>query len=70
MPIERYRIDSPTIALFQEEGRCVAHTVPIGAIICTDGKPFIGNKLMEVMWDEKAVMMFTQDVRARGEKID
>jgi len=70
MPIERYRIDSPTIALFQEKGRHVTHTVPKGAIICTDGKPFYGNKLMEVLWDEKAVMMFAQDLRARGARID
>ena len=69
MPLEKYSIDSPTIALFQEGGRRVAHTVPIGAIICTDGKPFYGNKLMEVLWDEKTVMMFTQDLRSRGRKI-
>jgi hypothetical protein len=70
MPIEKYRIDSPTIALFQEEGRHVAHTIPTGAIISTDGKPFLGNKLMEVLWDKKAVMMFAQDIRARGERVD
>jgi hypothetical protein len=70
MTTERYLISSPTIALLLEDGRHVAHMVPEGAMISLDGKTFNGNKLMEVMWDEKAVMMFTQDLRSRGKKID
>ena len=70
MTTEKYLISSPTIALFLEDGRQVAHLVPEGAMIRTDGKPFNGNKLIEVTWAEKIVMMFTQDLRARGKKID
>lgn len=70
MTTERYLINSPTIALFFEDGRYVSHLVPEGTTISLDGKTFNGNKLMEVMWDEKAVMMFTQDLRSRGKKID
>ena len=70
MTDERYLISSPTIALCLEDGRQVAHTVPEGATITTDGKPFSGNKLIEVTWAEQIVMMFTQDLRARGKKID
>ncbi len=33
MLLGRYRITHPTIALFDEDGRHVAHTVPEGAII-------------------------------------
>ena len=70
MTAERYLISSPTIALFLEDGRHVAHLVPEGSLISTDGKPFNGNRLMEVTWADKAVMMFTQDLRTRGKKID
>ena len=69
MPMDQYRISSPTIALFLEEGCHVAHVVPEGALVSIDGKTFNGNKLTEVTWDEKVVMMFTQDLRSRGVKI-
>ena len=69
MTTETYLISSPTIALFLEDGRHVAHLVPEGSLINTDGKPFNGNKLIEVTWAEKIVMMFTQDLRSRGKKI-
>jgi hypothetical protein len=70
MPIRRYRIQSPTIALFVEEGRHVAHTVPAGAIVAIDSEAYSDNKLVDVVWEEKTVMMFAQDVRSRGEKIE
>jgi hypothetical protein len=70
MTTERYLICSPTIALFLEDGRHVAHLVPEGAMISIDGKTFNGNKLIEVSWAEKIVMMFTQDLRTRGKKVD
>ena len=70
MTTETYLISSPTIALVLEDGRHVAHLVPEGSLISTDGKPFNGNRLMEVTWADKVVMMFTQDLRTRGKKID
>jgi len=44
--------------------------VPKGSMITIDGKTFNGDKLVEVTWAEKVVMMFTQDIRSRGKKID
>ena len=69
MPIGRYRITNPTIALFHEDGRHVAHTVPAGAFITIDSTAFDGNKLVNVTWDGKTVMMFTEDLRARSERV-
>ena len=66
MPIGRYRINSPTIALFHEDGRHVAHTVPAGAFINVDSAAFDGDKLVDVTWNGKKVMMFTQDLRSRS----
>jgi hypothetical protein len=69
MTTETYVIFSPTIALFLEDGRHVAHLVPEGATISIDGKTLNENKLIEVTWAEKIVMMFTQDLRTRGKRL-
>ena len=70
MTRERYTMRKPTIALFLEDGRHIARMVPKGATVSIDGETFNGNKLTEVMWEEKSVMMFTQDLRSRGKKIE
>jgi len=70
MPLGRYRINSPTIALFEEDGRHVANTVPAGAVIDISSDSFDGDKLLEVVWEGKPVMMFTQDLRKRAESVN
>jgi hypothetical protein len=70
MAHDKYRIKSPTIALFLEDGRQVSHMVPAGSVITVESTTFNGDKLIGVLWAEKVVMMFTQDLRARGEKLD
>jgi hypothetical protein len=69
MARDQYRIKSSTIALFPEDGRQVAHMVPAGSVITVESKSFNGDKLIGVLWAEKDVMMFPQDIRARGEKV-
>ena len=66
MDFKRYRVTEPTIAMFEEDGCHVAHHVPAGSIIFVDGA-FDGDKLMNVLWADKQVMMFTQDLRIRTE---
>jgi hypothetical protein len=70
MPLGRYRITYPTIALFEEDGRHVANTVPEGSVIEIKSDSFDGDKLLEVVWDGKRVMMFTQDLRKRAESVN
>jgi hypothetical protein len=64
----RYRIIQPTIALFLEEGRQVARTIAAGSVITAEN--IEGDKLIEVQWSEKTIMMFAQDIRSRGEPMD
>jgi hypothetical protein len=40
MALDKYRIKSPTIALFLERGHHVAHLVPAGSVISVDSKTF------------------------------
>jgi hypothetical protein len=63
-------MNSPVLALFPDDGRHVADTIPKGAFVTIDSETFNGNKLIQVVWDGKTVMMFTQDLRSRGEKVE
>ena len=70
MSLCKYRITKATIALFLEENRQVARTLVEGSIIALDKKLLDDDRLVDVRWEEKTVMMFTQDIRSRGEQID
>ena len=67
MPLGRFRVNHDTLAVFHEDGRHVARTVPEGAVIRVDSAAFDGDKLVDVTWNGKKVMMFTQDLRSRAE---
>ena len=65
---DKYRILNPTIALFLEDGRHVAHLVP-ALHRCGPTEELNGDRLIDVFGAEKLVMMFTQDIRTRGVKV-
>jgi hypothetical protein len=48
MPLGRYQITDPTIALFEEDGRHVARMIPPGAIVSIDGAAIDGDRLVDV----------------------
>jgi len=64
-----FRLNTPTIALFPGDGRHAAHTIPKGALIQVEAA-FDGKNLIEVVWEGKTVLMFAQDIRARGERFN
>jgi hypothetical protein len=66
----RYRISDPTIAMFQEKGGYVARTVAVGTVVEVSNGPIDGDRLVDVVWDGRDVMMFTQDLRSRAERIE
>ena len=59
----RFRITNPTLAIISNDGHHDAITVPFGAIVDLDGKKFNGDRLMEVLWDNRKVLMFTEDLK-------
>ena len=67
MPSETFRLNTPTIALFFEDGRQVARTVPQGAVVQVN--TLEGDKLIEVEWEGRTILMFAQDIRTRGERV-
>jgi len=65
-----YLITRPALALFREDGHHTSQMIPKGAIVSVDEKPCNPNKLVEVVWGGKNVMMFVEDLRTRGELLD
>ena len=70
MSVCKFRITKATIALFLEENRQVARTILEGSVIAVDKKLLQDDQLVDVTWEGKTVMMFTQDIRSRGEEVD
>jgi hypothetical protein len=58
------------MVLFLQDGHYVSQMIPDGTVITLEGATFNGNKLIEVVWEGKVVMMFTQDVRSRADRIE
>ena len=55
--------------MVEEEGHYVSYTVPAGAVVTVEGE-LDGNRLVEVLWSERRVMMFLQDLRSRSVPVD
>ena len=58
-----YRITEPILAMFAADGHHRAITVPVDTVINLNGKKFNGDRLMEVSWNGKMVLMFTEDLK-------
>ena len=60
----------PTIGIFTlENGQRVAITLPYGAIV-TKANAITGDVMVDVLWDERKVRIFEQDLMERGMVID
>ena len=70
MSIKRYRIKDPTIAMFHDDERGIARKISAGTIVEVPVRSLDGNKLVEVIWDGRQVLMFMQDLKTRAEEID
>jgi hypothetical protein len=66
---QSYRLTNSTLALFLEDGRHVGRTVAPGAVIILDSNAFDGENLINLTWDGREVMMFTQDLLSRAEAV-
>ena len=72
MPVrgQRYRLNTPTLAIFNQDGQHHPVTVPLGAVVKVIDGPLDGNRLVDVRWEGKTVMMFTTDIRERCERLE
>jgi len=70
IPGKRYRLNTPTLAIANEDGQHHPVTVPRGAVVKVVDGPLDGNRLVDVRWEGKTVMMFTTDIRERCQPLD
>jgi hypothetical protein len=63
---ESFRLDRQTIGIDSSgKGRgCVL--IPKNAIVTVIGGPLDGNRMVDVKWERATIMMFVEDLRARG----
>ena len=66
----QYRIKSPTMAIHSVDGQRSTVMVPIGDIVRASQRHLDGDVLIDVMWNEKEYLMFTQDLRERSEAVE
>jgi hypothetical protein len=59
-----YRLTGPLFAICSINGHHHALTVPVDSIIDLNGKAFNGDRLMEVIWNHRKILMFTDDLKA------
>ncbi len=65
-----YRITTPTMAISGMNGQRTTVMVPVNAVVSISDDPREGDRLIDVVWNETEYMMFTQDLRQRGEPMD
>ncbi len=66
---QRYRLNTPTLAIVNKDGQNRPISIPVGAVVKVINGPLDGNRLVDVKWDGKTVMMFTTDIRERCEQL-
>jgi len=57
------------MAVETASGKRVAVTVPAGQTIKVISGPRHGDRMMDVLWDGRVVMMFAIDVEERGTEV-
>lgn len=66
---KRFKLETPTMAVGTLDGKRVAVTVPAGETIKVISGPRHGDRMMDVLWDGRVIMMFAVDVEERGTEV-
>ncbi len=61
---KRYRLKTPTLAIVNQSER-LSVMVPSGAIVQVSAGPLDEDRLVDVEWEGKAILMFASDLRDR-----
>ena len=67
---QRFRMKTPTLAIMTQDGAKIPVMIPKGAEVEVLDGPLNGNRLVDVRWEGKTVMVFTNDIRDRGERLE
>jgi hypothetical protein len=59
----KYRLNRPTLAMVAVDGHHEAITIPADETLDLSGKKLNGERLMDVLWRGRPVMMFVADLK-------
>jgi hypothetical protein len=62
-----YRLNAETLGILSKAQQRIVVLIPYNAVVTVVNGPLNGNRMVDVMWEEKLVMIFVEDLRARGE---
>ena len=65
----KYRLKIATLRVGPGYGKRVAFTIPENTVVKLVGDSAGPDQLVDVVWNEKIVAIFAQDLRERGELI-
>ena len=57
-----YRVREATFAILSLDGSCIPVTLPVDAIVLVIDGPLDGNRLVEIIWERRTLLMFTHVV--------
>jgi hypothetical protein len=67
---KRFRLNAPTLGILLGDGERIAVQLPKDAIVeVTSGPRPDDQRMVDVVWEGKALAMFVQDIRDRGEQV-
>jgi hypothetical protein len=66
---KRYRLKTPTLAIMNQKER-LSVMIPLGGVVQVTAGPLDQDRLVDVEWEGKALLMFTADLRERCELVD
>ena len=62
----RFKMEKPTLAMGDANGKRVAVRIRAGDIVELVAKPSAGNKMVNVLWQGRRVAMYAVDLKRRG----
>ena len=67
---KRFKLTTPTLAIDNVDGKRFAVTVPAGSIVkVISGPNSDDDRMVDVLWECRVVVMFAVDVNARGAEV-
>lgn len=61
MPGKSYRLKTPTLDIISENSRRLPVTIRQRALLKVVDGPVDSNRLVDILWEDKVIMMFTEE---------
>jgi hypothetical protein len=67
---ESYKLHAEILGIILEDSKSrTTAKIPTGSMVTVTGGPLNGAKMVDVRWNEKTLMVFTQDLRDRAKLV-